>query len=81
MGKLLTNCHTVVDICPLCTEILRAREKLKTLCHIHQDSQVAIQKALQIRRCQWENNIPLPVSFSVDIQCWKLRLMIWEEKK
>lgn len=27
MGKLLTNCHTVVDICPLCTEILRVREK------------------------------------------------------
>lgn len=28
MGKLLTNCHTVVDIYPLRTEIPRVKEKL-----------------------------------------------------
>lgn len=49
MDKLLTNYHTVANINPLPTEILRAREKKKPLGHIHLNSRVAIPKALQIK--------------------------------
>lgn len=49
MDKLLTTYHTVVNMSPLPTEIVRAREKIKETWS-HLNSQVAIQKALQIKR-------------------------------
>lgn len=49
MNKLLTNYHTIVNMSPLPTEILREREKKNSLGHIRLNSQIAIQKALQIK--------------------------------
>lgn len=56
MDKLLTNYHTIVNMSPLPTEILREREKKKSLGHIHLNSQVSIQKALQIKREEKNKN-------------------------
>lgn len=81
MDKLLTNNHTIVNMSPLPTEILREREKKVTWSHTSK-SQVVIQKALQIKREKESKikyngpNPPLLIFCTIT----KRHAMIWKEK-